>query len=311
MGKRELGPSRSCPARLLNLLSRRTPAYTTPSGAAYHGDCAQLLAELPDESVQLVLTSPPFALRRQKSYGNPPAAEYIAWFMPIAAQVRRVLRPDGSFVMELGGAWNPGLPTRSLMPYQLAVELGSLFHLAQEGIWNNPRALPAPAEWVCLHRQRLKPAATHLWWWAKTPYPWCNQRAVLTPYARPVNGINGGTRPSRHTMNGHTWQRDNGGAIPPNVFTVAGVNGCDPYAHRCRAEGVTIHPARMPPELPEFFIRFLTRPGQIVLDPFGGSNTTGHVAEQLGRRWLSIEINAHYVAGSRLRFEEPSPGAGD
>jgi DNA modification methylase len=81
----------------------------------------------------------------------------------------------------------------------------------------------------------------------------------------------------------------------------------DEYLFKCRAAGLPIHPARFPPELPDFFIRYLTQPGQVVLDPFSGSNTTGSVAETLGRKWLSIELNADYVAGSKLRFTESSP----
>ena len=90
------------------------PAYTTRWGRAYRGDALELLPRLPAESVALVITSPPFALRRKKAYGNVSADEYIEWFWPFAQQIHRVLRPDGSFVLELGGAWNPGIGTRSL-----------------------------------------------------------------------------------------------------------------------------------------------------------------------------------------------------
>jgi site-specific DNA-methyltransferase (cytosine-N4-specific) len=77
----------------------------------------------------------------------------------------------------------------------------------------------------------------------------------------------------------------------------------DEYLFKCRAAGLPIHPARFPPELPDFFIRFLTSEGDTVLDPFAGSNVTGQIAETLGRKWMSVEINGDYVAGSRLRFE--------
>ena len=292
-------PKRSSPTRLL---PGRMPAYTTPHGACYQGDCRQLLAELPAESVQLVFTSLPYALRREKPYGNPATSEYIAWLMPIAAQIRRVLSHDGSFVMDIGGAWNAHRPTRSLMPYAMTVEMGSLFELCQDFYWHKTRAMPCPIEWVCRQRVRCKEAITWLQWWAKTPYPYCDQRAVLVPYTRPVTGIRPGKRPSGHAVRGDTW-RDNGGAIPPNVFALAGVDTNDPYYHRCQAAGLEVHPCRMPPALPDFFARFLTRPGDLVLDPFAGSNTTGQVAEQLGRRWLGFELRDEYVAGSRLRFE--------
>jgi SAM-dependent methyltransferase len=90
------------------------PAYTTPLGRCYHADAIDLLRELPDDSVSLVITSPPFALRRQKAYGNVDATEYVEWFWPFAVEIFRILRPDGSFVFDLGGAWNRGSGTRSL-----------------------------------------------------------------------------------------------------------------------------------------------------------------------------------------------------
>jgi len=103
---------------------RITPAYTTRLGRAYQA-MRPRSETLRDDSVSLVFTSPPFALRRQKAYGNVSADEYIEWFWPIVEQIQRILRPDGSFVMELGGAWNRGSGTRSLFPYELLVKLAS------------------------------------------------------------------------------------------------------------------------------------------------------------------------------------------
>jgi DNA modification methylase len=288
--------------------TRLTPAYATRLGKAYHGDALDVLRQLPDASVALAFTSPPFALRRQKAYGNVTADEYIAWFWPIAEQVHRVLRADGSFVMELGGAWNPGSGTRSLFPYQLLLRLCTTFHLAQDFYWYNPSRLPSPAEWVTIRRTRVKEAVTMIWWLSKTTEPQADNRRVLQPYSKSMkrllkDGYKVANRPSQHEIGPH-FRRDNGGAIPPNVLTVPNTRSYDEYLFRCRAAGLPIHPARFPPELPDFFIRFLTQPGEVVLDPFGGSNVTGQVAEALGRKWVSIEINADYVAGSRLRFVE-------
>ena len=85
----------------------REPAYATEWGRAYHADALDVLRETPDDSVALVLTSPPFALRRRKAYGNVDASEYVEWLWPFAEQVHRVLRPDGSFVFDLGGKTDP------------------------------------------------------------------------------------------------------------------------------------------------------------------------------------------------------------
>jgi len=282
------------------------PAYTTSCGRAYVADALELLRKLPADSVSLVMTSPPFALRRKKAYGNVAPDQYVEWFLPFAQEIHRILRPDGSFVMELGGAWNSGSGTRSLYQYELILRLTRFFYLAQDFYWYNPSRLPTPAEWVTIRRTRVKDAVNTLWWFAKTTSPQADNRRVLRPYSRSMRrllreGYQPAQRPSQHEISPH-FRRDNGGAIPPNLLTFPNTRSRDDYLQRCRQAGLPIHPARFPPEVPDFFIRFLTEPGQLVLDPFAGSNVTGQVAEALDRRWLSIEINADYVAGSMLRF---------
>jgi site-specific DNA-methyltransferase (cytosine-N4-specific) len=287
------------------------PAYTTPWGRAYHADALDLLRTLPDGSVALVFTSPPFALRRQKAYGNVAAAEYVDWFWPFAQQIQRVLRDDGSFVFDLGGAWNPGRGTRSLFPYELILRLARLFHLAQEFYWYNPSRLPTPAEYVTIQRTRVKDAVNTLWWLSKTENPQADNRRVLKPYSRSMrrllrDGYTPAKRPSQHEIGPH-FRRDNGGAIPPNILTVPNTRSQDDYIRRCRAAGLSVHPARFPDALPDFFIRFLTSERQLVVDPFAGSNVTGAVAQRLQRHWVSVEVNANYVDGSRLRFDDAVP----
>jgi len=292
---------------------RIVPAYTTRRGRAYHADALDVLKQLRSESVALVLTSPPFALRRKKAYGNVPATEYIDWFWPFAEQIHRVLKPDGSFVLELGGAWNRGSGTRSLYQYELVLRLSRLFFLAQDFYWYNPSRLPTPAEWVTIRRTRVKDAVNPLWWLAKTENPSADNRRVLQPYSRSMrrllkDGYKAARRPSQHDIGPH-FRKDNGGAIPPNLLTIPNTRSNDDYFKRCRAQGLPIHPARFPPQVPEFFIRFLTEPRQLVLDPFAGSNVTGQVAERLERSWISIEINKDYVDGSRLRFGVSVPSS--
>jgi site-specific DNA-methyltransferase (cytosine-N4-specific) len=287
------------------------PAYTTCWGRAYHADALVVLRTLPGDSVSLVITSPPFALRRQKAYGNVSAIDYVEWFWPFAEEIYRVLRPDGSFVLELGGAWNPGSGTRSLFPYELILRLTKLFHLAQDFYWYNPSKLPTPAEWVTIRRTRVKDAVTMLWWLSKTVNPQADNRRVLRPYSRSMrrllrDGYDVAKRPSQHEIGPH-FQRDNGGAIPPNILVIPNTRSADDYIKACRAAGLPIHPARFLPQIPEFFIRFLTQAGQTVVDPFAGSNVTGRAAETLERTWVSSEINGDYVAGSRLRFPEAVP----
>jgi site-specific DNA-methyltransferase (cytosine-N4-specific) len=287
---------------------RLVPAYTTRWGRAYQADALDVLRQLPSASVHLVLTSPPFPLRRQKAYGNVAASEYVEWFCPFGEEVHRVLREDGSFVLDLGGAWNPGSGTRSLYQYQLLLRLCKVFHLAQDFYWYNPCRLPTPAEWVTIRRTRVKDAVNPIWWLSKTKEPQADNRRVLKPYSRSMrrllrDGYDQAMRPSQHEIGPH-FRRDNGGAIPPNLLEVPNTRSNDEYFHRCRAANLPIHPARFPDAIPEFFIRFLTEPGQLVVDPFAGSNVTGQIAQQLERNWIAVEINPDYVAGSKLRFAD-------
>ena len=138
--------------------------YETPSGAAYLGDSREVLKALPDNSVNLVFTSPPYALHFKKEYGNVSKADYVDWFLPFAQEIHRILADDGSFVLNIGGSWNPGSPTRSLYHYKLMIalveDLG--FHLAQECYWYNPAKMPVPAEWVTVRRVRIKDSVEHV-----------------------------------------------------------------------------------------------------------------------------------------------------
>jgi site-specific DNA-methyltransferase (cytosine-N4-specific) len=107
---------------------------------AYVSDSLALMRSLPSSSVEAVITSPPYALHFKKEYGNVEKAKYVEWFLPFAAEIKRILKPDGSFVLNIGGSYNPGSPTRSLYHFKLLIalcdDLG--FHLAQECFWYNP-----------------------------------------------------------------------------------------------------------------------------------------------------------------------------
>jgi len=263
----------------------------------------------PSESVNLVLTSPPFALRRKKSYGNVGADEYTDWFRPFAEQIHRILTNDGSFVLDLGGSWTRGEPTRSLYHFELLLDLckhSNLFKLAQEFYWFNPAKMPAPAEWVTIRRIRVKDSVNTIWWLAKSSNPKASNRRVLTEYKDDMKrlfrvGYNYGPRPSEHYVS-RVWNRDNNGAIPPNIIIKANTRSNDLYLKGCRKFGYDVNPARFVEAIPDFFVRFLTEPGDLVLDPFAGSNVVGKVAEQLRRKWIGIEINEDYVLGSAFRF---------
>ena len=294
-------------ARDLGLTGTR-PFYSTPFGAAFHTDAIELLRKLPSDSVDLVMTSPPFALTRKKEYGNEPAARYVEWFLPFAREIKRVLKDTGSFVLDIGGAWLPGVPVRSLYHFQVALTLVEEgFRLAQDFYWHNPARLPSPAEWVTVRRVRVKDAVNMVWWFSKTDDPKADNRRVLQPYSESMksllrNGYKAKMRPSGHDIS-ENFAKDNGGAIPSNLITIANTESNTPYLKACKARGIKPHPARYPEALVRFFLNFLTDEGDLVLDPFSGSNVTGAASERLGRRWLATETNIDYLTGSLARFD--------
>jgi len=290
------------------------PHYSTGLGAAYLGDSLQLLPLVETSSVNLVMTSPPFALKRKKEYGNVDAHEYIDWFLPFAKELWRVLRDDGSFVLDIGGSWNPGKPTKTLYNFELLIRLchDIGFHLAEDFYWLNPAKLPSPAEWVNVRRIRVKDAIDPVWWLSKTPFPKADNRRVLKPYSKSmeellVKGYKAKLRPSGHDIS-TKFQNNHGGAIPPNLLTIANTESNSYYLRACRDAGLKPHPARYPIGLPEFFMKFLTDKDDVVLDPFCGSNITGECAERLSRRWLAFELSEDYLRGSKFRFEQRTSG---
>jgi site-specific DNA-methyltransferase (cytosine-N4-specific) len=206
------------------------------------------------------------------------------------------------------------LAIEALLEFKQAGKL----HLCQEFIWYNPAKLPTPAQWVSVDRVRVKDAFTRLWWMSPNPKPKADNTQVLAPYSSSMRELlqrkryNAGRRPSEHSIGQTSFFADNGGAIPPNVLAedllaesvLAGSNTSsrDEYLRYCELKGLEVHPARMPQSLPNFFIRLCTDPGDLVFDPFAGSNTTGAAAEQLGRNWVSVEANAQYAHSGLGRF---------
>jgi DNA modification methylase len=299
------------------------PYFSTLMGSAYVGDALVLLKEIPNASIDLICTSPPFALLRQKAYGNVHADDYIEWFMQFAGEFARVLKPQGSLVIDIGGTWVKGFPVRSLYHYELLLKLcrpieegGGGFHLAQELYWYNPAKLPTPAEWVTIRRERVKDAVNTVWWLSLDPHPKADNRRVLKPYSKSQKrlmekGYKAQLRPSQHDIS-KQFGKDNSGAIPPNfvgenVITASNTSSNDQYLRLCRANGIKPHPARFPQALPEFVIGLCTETGDLVLDPFAGSNMTGYVAESMGRSWLAFDLEEDYLKGSTFRFvDEPN-----
>jgi site-specific DNA-methyltransferase (cytosine-N4-specific) len=193
---------------------------------------------------------------------------------------------------------------------RLCDELG--FFLAEDFYWYNPSRLPSPIEWVNKRKLRAKDAVNTVWWLSKTEWPRADVTKVLAPYSDRMKKLledpeafySAAKRPSGHDI-GMGFGKDNGGAIPPNLLQIPNSESNGAYLRGCKAVGTMGHPARFPAKFPEFFIRMLTDPGDLVVDIFGGSNTTGYVAEVEGRRWLTFEADLEYVAASAFRFLPP------
>lgn len=290
---------------------RSKPLYITTNGSCHVGDSLALLGEIEDSTVDLVMTSPPFALQRQKTYGNVEESEYVQWLKPFAAEVFRVLKDTGSFVLDLGGSYRTGIPSRSLYNFRVLIafcdEVG--FHLAEDFYWFNPAKLPSPIEWVNKRKIRAKDSVNTVWWFSKTHFPKANVSNVLAPYSdrmkklikNPEQFYTPKKRPSGHDI-GASFGKDNGGAIPSNLLSFSNTESNSNYLRLCREYEIEPNPARFPTDLPAFFIKMLTDEGDVVLDIFGGSNTTGFTAESLNRKWLSFELSREYSVSSIFRF---------
>ena len=307
-------------------------ALKTDYGRLYVGDCAAALRS-PElrklrGKVQLLFTSPPFPLAREKRYGNLRGEDFSQWLAEFAPAFAELLTPDGSIVMEMGNGWVPGSPTmstasiRALLAFQEAADL----HLCQEFICYNPARLPSPAQWVTIDRVRVKDSFTRVWWMSPNPNPKADNRKVPTAYSDSMKRLlkrgtyNGGLRPSEHRIGASSFLQNNGGAIPSNVLAppadeleavlpIPNTVSRDPFQQLIRERKAAGHPARMPDALVEFFVKFLTDEDDLVLDPFAGSGTTGLVAERLRRQWVGIELDPTYAESVVTRFAACLPAA--
>jgi hypothetical protein len=313
-------------------------AFSTKFGRYLHGGVGErpttrFLLDNYEGKVQLILTSPPFPLNAKKEYGNRSLEEYKKWLSELAPLFSRLLTDDGSIVMEMGNAWEPGRPVQSLLHLESLMGFvkhpKAHLHLCQELICYNPARLPSPAQWVTVERARLIDSYTHLWWMAKSDFPKANNRRVLRPYSESMKHLlsskryNSGKRPSEHVIGAKSFLKDNHGSImhnvvalekldpkddlrlPKSVLRFSNTNSKDFFLTECRRREIVPHPARMPLGLASFFIDFLTDRGDLVLDPFAGTNTTGYCAERLGRKWVGVEIHEKYGPQALIRFRDP------
>jgi len=291
------------------------PYYSTDYGKAYLVKVESFLNSALGKSlkgkIDLIFFSPPFFLNRKKKYGNLEGSEYIEWFSNLGRDLSELLSERGSIVAEMGNGWISGEPCMSTEPIEalLGFKRAGELKLCQQFIWYNTAKLPSPAHWVNVKRIRVKDSFTHIWWMSKNENPKASNRNVLVEYSESMKKLiktkkyNSGNRPSEHSIGKKSFAKNNKGAIPSNVIVAANTKSSSPYLKYCKANNLSIHPARMPSEIPEFFVKFLTDKGDLVYDPFGGSNTTGMVAEKLSRKWMITEANRDYLEGSIGRFK--------
>lgn len=315
--------------------------YQTKLGKLLVGDSLEIakgyLSRYYKNKFQLIVTSPPFPLNAKKRYGNLTGKNYLDWFISLAPIFDDLLTDDGSLVIEIGNAWEEGRPIQSLLHLECLFGMvnnqNSKLRLIQEFISYNPSRLPSPAQWVTVNRLRTVDSYTHVWWMSKTDYPKADNSKVLRPYSKSMQRLlktkkfNSGKRPSEHDISDKAFAKNNGGSIAHNLFEIdqidqnrdvrlphsvlsfSNTNSNDYFLRKCREKKITPHPARMHGGLVSFFTEFLTDKGDLILDPFSGSNTTGYIAEKLQRRWISTEINENYANDSIIRFEDPELNA--
>ena len=312
-------------------------AYSCHGGGYYIGKSEELIQSKPFKKlkgkVNLILTSPPYPLNAKKSYGNLSGDQYLEWFTNMAPIFSNLLTEDGSIVIELGNSWEEKRPVQSLLHLEALLAFtkhkDAGLRLVQQFVCYNPTRLPSPAAWVTIDRIRTTDSFTHVWWLAKSDFPKADNSKVLRPYSKSMKQLlskgkyNSGNRPSEHKISKESFLTNHGGAIAhnmfeleamdsdrevrlPNAFSFANTASNDYFHRACKAEGITPHPARMPSGLASFFINFLTDKKDLVLDPFGGSNTTGFTAAINERRWITVDASNDYVKQSQLRFADPT-----
>ena len=320
------------------MVRKKEKIYSSKLGRLIYGDFIDFSTENDKitglkSKANLIITSPPFPLNKKKKYGNKTGNDYLEWFIGLAPLFSELLAEDGSLVIEIGNAWEPERPVQSLL--HLECLLGLVRHptaelrLIQEFICYNPSKLPSPAQWVTVNRLRTVDSYTHVWWLAKSDYPRADNSKVLRPYSKSMEKLlktqkyNDGKRPSQHNISKKGFLKSNGGSIahnffeleqvdgnrearlPHSVMSFSNTNSNDYFLTACRKNNIIPHPARMSGGLVNFFIEFLTVEGDLVLDPFSGSNTTGYCAEKLRRKWLSFEVKEDYIKQAITRFSEP------
>lgn len=294
----------------------RLIAFSTKLGVAIFGDCRDAFAGL-DEPIHLIFTSPPFLLAKPRAYGNPATLqEYIDFICSALGPLMLHMAAGASLVINLSNdSFVQGKPARSTYLERLVCALEDRLGLVlmDRVIWKSAKA-PGPTQWACKHPIQLRTGYEFCYWFCNDPEKVrSNNRRVLLPHTdRHIKLMtSGGIQHSASYGDGSQVHRPGQygtlteGRLPTNVIEIG--TGCaDTRAYRRRANelGLPLHGAMMPTRVPDFFIRFLTEPGDLVVDTFGGTGKTALAAERLGRRWAMAEKMLQYIRGSATHFEQ-------
>lgn len=250
-----------------------------------HGDCLNVLADYPDNTFDLIVTSPPYADRRKNTYGGIAPEKYVEWFIPRSKQFLRVLKPTGTFILNIKEKAESGERHTFVLELILALrKQGWLW--TEEFIWHKRNCYPG--KWP----NRFRDAWERCLQFNKTRHFKMNQEAVMVPMGDWKNarmkslGKNDVVRFDSQVGSGfgkniENW-KDRDMAFPTNVL------------HLATECGNKSHSAAFPESLPEWFIKLFTDEGDLVLDPFLGSGTTCAVAQRLRRNSVGVEILAEY-----------------
>ena len=259
------------------------------------GDSAEVLKTLPDNSIDLIVTSPPYADQRKSTYGGIAPDKYVEWFLPISEQLLRVLKPSGTFVLNIKEKVVEGERSTYVMELILAMrKQGWLW--TEEFIWHKKNSYPG--KWP----NRFRDAWERLLQFNKSKKFAMYQEEVMVPM--------GDWAKSRlKNLSDTDKRRDNskvGSGFGKNISNWIDREKAYPtnVLHLATECNNKKHSAAFPEELPEWFIKLFTKEGDMVLDPFAGSGTTLFVAERMGRNAIGIEIIEEYYKMVKDQLEE-------
>lgn len=259
-----------------------------------YGDCAEQLKKLPDDSVDLIVTSPPYADQRKTTYGGIAVNQYVEWFLPITKELLRVLKPTGTFILNIKEKVQNG--ERSTYVLELILEMRKQGWLwTEEFIWHKKNCYPG--KWP----NRFRDAWERLLQFNKTRQFNMYQEAVMVP-----TGDWAKTR--LRNLSETDKIRDNskvGSGFGKNISNWEGREMAYPtnVLHLATECGNKNHSAAFPEALPEWFIKLFTKEGDMVLDPFAGSGTTLFVAQRMYRNSIGIEIKLDYYQQIKERLQ--------